>query len=134
MEEQSKPNQEQRIPNRKERRAQLKQAGILKYLSKKSFLDPIRANFRAQNIETGKKIQESKKEKIEKQLEVTFNSKLEAMKITWTKMGYDVNEMALLEEALVLTFVKDKDTYHEDKKRAKELNKQAAELKAARNK
>lgn len=134
MEEQSKPNQEQRIPNRKERRAQLKQAGVLKYLSKKSFLDPIRSNFRAENIETGKKIQEAKKEKIEKQLEVTFNSKLEAMKITWTKIGYDANEMTLLEEALVLTFVKDKDTYREDKKRAKELNKQAAELKAARNK
>lgn len=132
MEEQSKPNQEQRIPNRKERRAKLKQAGVLKYLSKKSFLDPIRANFREQNIQTGKKIQEDKKERSEKQLEINFNSKLEAMKITWTKMGYDETEMALLEEAFVLTFVKDKDSYREDKKCAHQLISKAKASLASR--
>jgi hypothetical protein len=128
------PQQEQRIPNRRERRMMLRQQGVLKYLSKLSFFNPIRANFRMQNLQTGIKIQETRRARIEKEWEASFNARLENMKISWTALGYNEAEIALLEESEVLTFVKDKDTYREDKKRSKQLSKQAAELKAARNK
>ena len=64
--ETNQTQQNQEIPNRRERRRRLKQQGILRYLSKLSFFNPIRANFRAENIKTGKRIQEIRRERIEK--------------------------------------------------------------------
>ena len=86
MEEQTTQAQKtetQAIPNRRERRYRLKQQGVLKYLSKKNFLDPIRANFRAENMKTGEKIKSIRREAIDKQLEADFMIKLESMKETW---------------------------------------------------
>lgn len=130
--QQTQTNQE--IPNRRERRFKLKEQGILKYLSKKSFLDPIRANFRAECMKTGKRIQEIRLTKIQKQWEETFNVKLESMKETWYSIGYNAEEMVWLEEAATIGFVKDKETYREDKKEARMLMQRAKKSLVSRNK
>jgi hypothetical protein len=135
MEEQTTQAQKtetQSIPNRKERRYRLKQQGVLKYLSKKNFLDPIRANFRAENMKTGEKIQSIRKEAIDKQLEADFMIKLESMKETWYEIGYNSKEIELLEEAAAIHFAKDKSTWKDDKKEAKELRKKAKDSLASR--
>jgi hypothetical protein len=135
MEEQTTQAQKtetQSIPNRRERRYRLKQQGVLKYLSKKNFLDPIRANFRAENMKTGEKIQSIRKEAIDKQLEADFMIKLESMKETWYEIGYNSKEIELLEEAAAIHFAKDKSTWKDDKKEAKELRKKAKDSLASR--
>ena len=135
MEEQTTQAQKtetQAIPNRRERRYRLKQQGVLKYLSKKNFLDPIRANFRAENMKNGINIQSIRKEAIDKQLEADFMVKLESMKETWYEIGYNSKEIELLEEAEAIHFAKDKSTWKDDKKEAKELRKKAKDSLASR--
>jgi len=135
MEEQTTQAQKtetQAIPNRRERRYRLKQQGVLKYLSKKNFLDPISANFRAENMKTGEKIQSIRREAIDKQLEADFMIKLESMKETWYEIGYNSKEIELLEEAAAIHFAKDKSTWKDDKKEAKELRKKAKDSLASR--
>jgi len=135
MENQTQPVEEtqaqenQQIPNRRERRYRLKQQGVLKYLSKLSFLNPIAINYRAENLKVGQRIQEILRERNEKQWEETFMSKLEKMKETWYEIGYNAEEITMLEEASAIHFAKNKETYREDKKEAKELiNKAKASL------
>ena len=130
--ETNQTQQNQEIPNRRERRRRLKQQGILRYLSKLSFFNPIRANFRAENIKTGKRIQEIRREIIEKAWEEFFEAKIASMKETWYDLGYNAKEIALLEEASIISFVKNKETYREDKKRAQALTREAAESLASR--
>lgn len=130
--ETNQTQQNQEIPNRRERRRRLKQQGVLRYLSKLSFFNPIRANFRAENIKTGKRIQEIRRERIEKEWEEFFEAKIANMKETWCDLGYNAKEIALLEEASVISFVKTKETYREDKKRALALTREAAESLASR--
>lgn len=130
--ETNQTQQNQEIPNRRERRRRLKQQGILRYLSKLSFFNPIRANFRAENIKTGKRIQEIRRERIEKEWEEFFEAKIASMKETWYDLGYNAKEIALLEEASIISFVKNKETYREDKKRAQALTREAAEGLASR--
>lgn len=127
---QQNPNQP--IPNRRERRLKLKQAGILKYLTTKNFLDPIRANFRAENMRSGKKIQEIRRTLLEKQWEESFMTKLESMKESWYDIGYNAEEIGYLEEAAAIFFAKNKETYREDKKEAKQLMKKAKDSLASR--
>lgn len=130
--ETNQTQQNQEIPNRRERRRRLKQQGILRYLSKLSFFNPIRANFRAENIKTGKRIQEIRRERIEKAWEEFFEAKIASMKETWYDLGYNAKEIALLEEASIISFLKNKETYREDKKRALALTREAAESLASR--
>jgi hypothetical protein len=131
MEEQVQQTQEvqtqqnQQIPNRRERRYRLKQQGILKYLSKLSFFNPVALNYRAENLKVGARVQEIRREQIEKQWEETFNAKIANMKETWYEIGYNAEEISMLEEASVIHFAKNKETYREDKKQAKELIKKA---------
>lgn len=124
--------QSQEIPNRRARRYQLKQQGILKYLSKKSFLDPIRANFRAETMKNGLRIQEIRAKAIADAQEEQFETMLESMKETWYDIGYNSEEMSWLEEAAAINFAKVKETRKEDKKEARELMKKARTSLAAR--
>lgn len=131
--EANQAQQTQEIPNRRERRRRLKQQGVLRYLSKLSFFDPIRANFRAENIKTGKRIQEIRRAQIEKQWEEAFEAKLENLKETWYEVGYNATEIEMLEEAAAILYVKNKETYRKDVKQARSLMKQASASLAARN-
>ena len=99
-----------------------------------SFFNPTRANFRAENIRVGQRIQEIRRARIEKEWEELFEAKIANMKETWYDLGYNSEEIALLEEATIISFVKNKETYREDKKKARALTKQAADSFAARNK
>jgi len=130
--EQTQNQETQRIPNRRERRFRLKQQGVLRYLSKLSFFDPIRANFRAENIRTGVRIQEIRRTQIEAEHEAYFEAKLESMKETWYELGYNAEEIALLEEATAIRWTSTKENYRKDKKEALALTKKAAELRASR--
>jgi hypothetical protein len=124
----------QQIPNRRQRRAMLKQQGILRHLSKLPFLGETRTNFRAKNLETGKQIHSNLTERIEKENADRLEVILNGLKIDWEQRGFNKKEIEMLEEAWALTTIKDKETYREDKKKAKSLRKEAKNLLASRTK
>ena len=124
----------QPIPNRRQRRAMLKQQGVLKYLNRLPYFHETRNNFRANNIATGKQIHQNFVDKMEKANEERLEGILKNKKIEWNAQGWNSKEIELLEEAWALGAIKDKETYREDKKKAKSLRKEAEALRASRTK
>lgn len=119
---------------RRQRRYMLKQNGILKRISKLSFFNPTRTAIRNQNIEQGKKLHEQHMDVQEQRTAARLETILENCKATWRVSGYNDQEIALLEEAWSLTVIKDRETYRADKKRSRELTRQAEQLRVERTK
>jgi len=61
-----------------------------------------------------------------------IQTKLDSVKESWKTLGHNKGEIKLLEEAWLLTTIKDKETYRADKKEAKRLMKEASELRMKR--
>lgn len=127
------PEQQKRIPSRRERRAQLKANGVLKALSKLPYGHPLKKQVCEANQETGKKIHQAHVDKIDAANATFLENKLNAMKATWATQDYTEEELKMLEEAWVLSNVVNKETYREDRKEAKVLQNKIKASKAARN-
>jgi len=84
-------------------------------------------------MENGRKIQEARLDAAEKAQAERLEAALERMKETWSNIGYNKEEMAMLEEAWALTAIKDRETYRADVKQSRKLMKEAAASLAARN-
>jgi hypothetical protein len=69
-------------------------------------------------------------DQMENQLQII----LDRQKELWTELGYNAEEILLLEESWSLMAVKNKETYREDKKKSRELSAKASQLRLARNK
>jgi hypothetical protein len=109
----SEQTQKPTFLSRRQRRYMLKERGILKQISKLSFFSETRTKIREQNREQGRQ-------------------KLESVKETWSNVGYNAEEIAKLEEAWALTVIRDKETWREDRKKARLLQKEAQESRAKR--
>ena len=120
--------------NRRQRRHMMRQQGVLKYLSKLNFLGEVRSNFRAQNIENGRKLHQQNLDANDKVNHSMLEAKLEDMKATWKSIGYNKSEIDKLEEAWSLTVVKDKESRKEDKKKVKKLQREVQESFQSRKK
>jgi len=120
--------------NRRQRRFNLKQQGILKYISKLPYTGEIRTKLRAQNLENGRKIHQQNVERNEQRNAQYLESVLEGLKETWASQGFNAKEINTLEEAWSLTAIKDKETYRADKKASKALYKEAKASRASRQK
>jgi len=112
------------IPNRRQRRSAMKFNKFFKIKNSLSFKD--RANFRKENIKRGNEIFN----KNQKNVENSINTQLEEIEKKrikyWNDVGYNENEIKMLKEANVITSVKYLETWHEDKKTARKLMKEAA--------
>jgi hypothetical protein len=128
----SEQTQKPMFLNRRQRRNTLKQKGILKTISRMSFFSEAKTKIREQNREQGRQIHEAWLDHVEKQQAGTLEQRLESMKKTWESIGYNAEEISKLEEAWALTTIKDKETWKEDKKKARLLMRDAAESKAKR--
>jgi len=117
---------------RRQRRYMLKQRGVPQVISKLPFLGEVRTNLRRQNMENGRKLHEQHMDILESRNAEILEAKLESVKQTWSNIGYNAEEIKLLEEAWALLTVKDKETYREDKKKARSLMRNASELKKSR--
>jgi len=111
----------------------MKRNGMLRYLSKLSFFHPTKVAIRQQNMENGRKIHQAHIDASEKANAERLEAALESMKWTWSNVGYNDAEIAMLEEAWAMTVVKDKENYQQDKRQARKLMKEAAASRAARN-
>ena len=121
-------------PNRRMRRMQIKESGVLGAISKLSYFHPVKKQIRQQNLENGRKIHQMHVDKHEAAMATFYEERLQAAKSAWFGQGYVKEEIELLEEACALTTIKDKESYRADKKKAKALRKQAAEMRATRTK
>jgi hypothetical protein len=114
----------QTIPNRRQRRAAMKHQGILKMKSKLSFKEWL--EICKQTREKGKEIHEANVEAAEKSIYAALES-AEAIHISrWKEEGYTDKEIEKLREAYSLIMIKDKSTWHADKKVARKTIKELA--------
>jgi hypothetical protein len=120
-------------PNRRERRNMYKNAGMLKAKEQLGTSSPEKKEWYKKMREEGERIHEMNTRNAQDQIENQLQIILDRQKETWTELGYNEAEIALLEESWTLMAVKDKETYREDKKKSKELSKQANQLRLARN-
>lgn len=126
--------QQQSTPNRRQRRAMMKAQGILKALSKMPYFGEVRSKVRQENIAYGKKIHAENTKRNEELNAARLEAILDGLKAQWAEQGYNKEEMAKLEEAWACRAIKDKETYREDKKRAKQLLAEVKASREARNK
>tara|TARA_R110001606_G_scaffold94726_1_gene209846 strand:+ start:4961 stop:5353 length:393 start_codon:yes stop_codon:yes gene_type:complete len=126
--------QNQAAPNRRQRRAYLKQQGIIKALSKMQYNGEVRSKVRSENIAYGKKLHAENTARINELNATRLEAALDVAKLSWKEQGYNDAEVLLLEEAWALNAIKDKETYREDKKKRKQLLAQVKELRANRTK
>ena len=115
----------QTIPNRRQRRMAMKHQGILKMKSKLSFKEWL--EICKQTREKGKEIHEANVEAAEKsiyaKLEQVENNKISQ----WKEEGYTDKEIEKLRDALAMITIKDKSTWHKDKKTARKVFKELRE-------
>ena len=106
---------------------------MLKLLKKLGYNHPAYRQFKNETMEAGRKIHQANVDRVEELNAARLEAVLQNCKSTWFGMGYIQEEVDMLEEAWALTTVKDRDTYKADKKKARELQRQAAASMAARN-
>jgi hypothetical protein len=128
----SEQTQQPTFLNRRQRRYMLKERGLLKQISKLSFFSETRTAIREQNREQGRQMHQAWLDHIEKQQGEALEQKLESVKETWANIGYNAEEISKLEEAWVLTAIRDKETWREDRKKARLLRKEVSESRANR--
>jgi hypothetical protein len=121
-------------PNRRQRRAIYKQAGYLKVKNMFGFGSPQARAWYDKCAKDGEMIHEQNTKAAMDQMENQLQVILDRQKETWTELGYNAEEILLLEESWSLMAVKSKDTYREDKKKSRELSAKANQLRLARNK
>lgn len=119
--------QNQATPNRRQRRAYLKQQGLIKALAKMPYFGEVRSKVRSENKAYGEKLHAENTRRIEELNATRLEAALDLAKNSWKKQGYNATEMELLEEAWVLNAIKNKETYREDKKKRKQLLAQVKE-------
>lgn len=124
----------------------LKQQGVLRYISKLNFLGETKSAIRRENQENGRKLHQQhldtqeklNAERLERKLEGYTNEEGErvtGLKDTWKSIGYNDKEIALLEEAWAISVVRDKSSDRKaDKKKIKELHREAQKFFASRKK
>jgi len=112
-------------PNRRQRRLAMKYQGILRAKSKLSFKDWMEVT--SESLKKGKEIHAANVDAAEKsiteQLEAIEVKKIEA----WKGEGYNESEIEMLREANAILTIRDKETWHTDKKTARKLMKEARE-------
>lgn len=111
--------------SRRNKRSMYKQAGFLKIKNNYPMFGEVRTNWYAKNAEEGrtshaKQVQETQ-DSIENQVQTILNS----CKTTWEKIGYSADAILKLEEAYILTAIKNRESLTADRKLAKKLLKDA---------
>jgi len=112
-------------PNRRQRRLAMKYQGLLKAKSKLPFHKWMEVT--RENIERGKELHAANTDAVEKRIASQLESMEESQIIAWKEVGYNDKEIEMLREANAMLTVKDKESWHTDKKVARKLMKEARE-------
>lgn len=139
MSEQVQENQNEQqpmtfaMPNHKQRREMLRQQRVLRAKNEMNPMSQDAIDYRAAQKENGRRIHEANLDRMEQQNSIAMEEKLNSVKESWEKQGYNEEEITLLTEAWKLTTFKNKKTWHADKKTARKLMKQADDSRKQRN-
>ena len=112
-------------PNRRQRRLAMKYQGMLKAKSKLPFQKWMEVT--RENLERGKELHAANTDAVEKRIAEQLESIEERKIVAWKETGYNDKEIEMLREANAILSVKDKETWHTDKKVARKLMKEARE-------
>ncbi len=118
------------IPNRRERRAAMKHAGMLKQkrnLTYSKWLEVTR-----ENIRHGKEIHAANVDAVEKSKYAQLEEAESKAVSNWKEAGYNSKEIEILREVWALQTIRDKETWQEDKKTIKELTAKVEKMKKDR--
>lgn len=111
--------------SRRQRRGQFKQMGYLKIKNMFGRFSEQGMAWYNKMSEDGRNAHEAHVKRVEESISEQLQIKLNASKKTWAEIGYNKEEIEMLEEAWSLTTVKDRETYRADKKAATKLQKEA---------
>ena len=120
--------------SRRQRRFELRRANFLKIKNMYSRFSPQAIAWYSKMQEDGKAAHEAQERRTMDQIEEQLEAKLKNLRETWSSMGYNEAEVAMLEEAWTLTAIKDSDRvqFRADKKKSRQLMKEAKESLVAR--
>lgn len=119
--------------SRRQRRENYRRAGFLRIKNGYNPMGEIMRNWYARTAEEGRVLHEAQTKMVQEQIEEALQIRLNKSKETWTEMGYNEAEIAMLEEAFALRAIKTRETLTVDRKKAKQLEKEAFKLKTARS-
>ena len=111
--------------SRRNRRAQMKAAGMLKVKNSYSYFSGPRQAWYKKTREDGNDAFEAQQKRVNDSIEEQLELSLASAKETWTEIGYNDAEIEMLAEAFGLLNVKVKDSLREDRKEARRLMKEA---------
>lgn len=111
--------------SRRNRRAQMKAAGMLKVKNSYSYFSGPRQAWYKKTREDGQAAQEANEKRVMDSIEEQLQAKLNSVKETWSEIGYNESEIEMLSEAFTLLAVKNDSTLRSDKKEARKLMKDA---------
>ena len=111
-----------KIPNRRERRAAMKYQGLLKAKSKLSFKEWMKLT--SENAKAGKEIHAAHLDATDKQLAQQLEDRENILIEQWKEFGYNDKEIKMLREANATLVIKDKENWHNDKKKARRILKE----------
>lgn len=111
--------------SRRNRRAQMKAAGMLKVKNSYNYFSGPRQAWYKKTREDGKAAHEANEKRVMDSIEEQLEAKLKSQKETWKSIGYNEAEIEMLTEASSLLSVKDRENLRADKKRARQLMKDA---------
>lgn len=118
------------IPNRRDRRAAMKHAGLLK--QKRNLPFNQWQNLTQEMLVKGKEIHEANLETWDKEMIEALEEKESKIIGTWKEDGYNEQEIKMLREAWSITTIKDKESWKTEKKVARRLMKEATILRNKR--
>lgn len=118
--------------SRRQRRENYRRAGFLRIKNTYNPFGEVMRNWYARTAEEGRRLHEAQTKMVQDQIEEALQIRLNKSKETWAELGYNEAEMAMLEEAFALRAVKTRETLTADRKKAKQLEKEAYKLKQAR--
>lgn len=111
--------------SRRNRRAQMKAAGMLKVKNSYSYFSGPRQAWYKKTREDGNDAFEAQQKRVNDSIEEQLELSLASAKETWAEIGYNDAEIEMLAEAFGLLNVKVKDSLREDRKEARRLMKEA---------
>lgn len=112
-------------PNRRQRRLAMKYQGILKAKRNLPFNEWMKLT--KASIDKGIELHRANTDAVEKKIAEQLESMEESKIIAWKEVGYNDKEIEMLREADAILTVKDKESWHTDKKVARKLMKEARE-------
>ena len=112
-------------PNRRQRRLAMKYQGILKAKSKLPFHKWMEVT--KENIKQGRELHAANLDAQDKHTTERLEAMEERQIIAWQDAGYNEGEIKMLREANAILMVKDKESWHTDKKVARKIFKDTRE-------